>query len=250
MRLFSWGRSPKPDDLSTLAPDAPFVAIGDLHGCDHLFARLLTKLESAAAEADTLVCVGDYVDRGEDSAPLLDRLRGLQADLGEDRFVCLRGNHEEMMLGFLDDPVGLGPRWVRNGGLQTLSSFRCPAPTESSPESWETTRDRFAAALGSEAETWLRGLPTMWRTGNVAVVHAGADPLAPIEAQPEDVLLWGHPDFESRRRKDGVWVVHGHTITTDPRAAGGRIPTDTGAYATGRLTGAVVKPGSVEYVHT
>ncbi len=250
MRFLKWRRAPKPTFSAPLEPETPFFAVGDLHGCDALFERLLERLEELAHPTALLVCVGDYVDRGDQSAPLLERLRGMQQEASSGAMICLKGNHEEMLLAFLDDPAGAGPRWMRHGGLQTLASYRCQVPAESaSPEEWEEARDRFREALGEETEAWLRGLPLLWQTGNVVVTHAGADPALPIGEQSEASLLWGHPDFETTPRTDGIWVVHGHTITDHPRPELGRIPTDTGAYATGRLTAALVEQGRVEFFH-
>ena len=251
MRLFKRFRASKPKFSAPLEPETPFFAIGDLHGCDAVFAKLIAQLEEISHPTAVMVSVGDYVDRGDDSAALLRRLHAMQAEFGPEVMICLKGNHEEMMLGFLDEPAEKGPRWIRHGGLQTLASFRCSAPSATAPaEEWETARDRFREALGEELETWLRNLPLMWRTGNVVVTHAGADPSVPIDDQDDQVLLWGHPDFETTPRSDGNWVVHGHPITDHVRPNMGRIPTDTGAYATGRLTAALVEQGSVKFYHT
>ena len=82
------------------------------------------------------------------------------------------------------------------------------------------------------------------------MVHAAADPALPIGAQPAQALLWGHPDFARRVRRDGIWVAHGHTVVAEPSAGQGRIATDTGAYATGRLTAALVAPGGIRFLGT
>ena len=97
---------------------------------------------------------------------------------------------------------------------------------------------------------WLRSLPRLWRSGTLAVVHAVADPRRPLEAQEERHLLWGHPDCGRRPRTDGLWIAHGHTISETPTSADGVISVDTGAYATGRLTGAVVGDGAVRFEMT
>ena len=70
----------------------------------------------------------------------------------------------------------------------------------------------------------------------MAVSHAGADPARPFEDQENRVLLWGHRDFRRRMRTDGLWIVHGHVILPQVLAEAGRIGTDTGAFATGRLS--------------
>ena len=110
-----------------------------------------------------------------------------------------------------------------------------------------SARDQLVAGMGDFMLQWLKGLPSIWRSGNVAVVHAGANPLVPKESQSSAVLHWGHPDFSKRRRNDGVWVMHGHTIVNEPQIENGRIGIDTGAYATGRLTLAYVDAGGVTF---
>ncbi|WP_227445793.1 metallophosphoesterase family protein [Cognatishimia sp. F0-27] len=226
----------------------PFYAVGDLHGCDALLGTLLDKLEEAGHPDAKLVTVGDYVDRGEQSAAVLRRLCDLQSQAG-DNMICLKGNHEDMMLAVLDDPVQAGPRWLRHGGLQTLASFRVPPPIGTTDaQAWITMRDALRDAMTPTLEDWLRALPLSWQTGNVVVTHAGADPAKPIDQQRSQVLLWGHPSFETIPRNDGLWIVHGHTITDTPRAVQGRIATDTGAYATGRLTCALIETESVSFI--
>ncbi len=249
-RMFSFlrkGRRQPPVFDSPPAPDRPVAVIGDIHGSDGLLERLLQRLEDEAG-AHTLVCVGDYVDRGEDSARVIDRLMARQ-EAAPDSLICLMGNHERMMLDFLDAPGRAGPRWMKYGGVQTVASFRLAPPSAgASEDDWLYLRDRLEAALGARRERWLRDLPLCWQSGNVAVVHAAADPALPIAGQPEQALLWGHPDFGRVPRGDGTWVVHGHTIVPDPSAEAGVVATDTGAYATGRLTAALIAPGDIRFV--
>lgn len=231
-----------------LAPECPFAAIGDVHGRDDLLAELLARLEGELPAGARLVFLGDYVDRGAQSAAVLRRLRALDA---EDRVTCLSGNHEAMMLDFLDDPATAGPRWLRNGGAETLASFGVgDAPAGPGAAAWDALRDGFRAAMGPGLERWLRARPLLWQSGNVAAVHAGADPGRPLAEQRDEALLWGHPDFATTPRTDGTWVVHGHTIVPRPLSDGGRIAVDTGAYATGTLTAALVERGALRFLCT
>lgn len=237
-RLFGRSRAPAPapEFSALLSPEQTLAVIGDVHGCADLLDRLLDTI--AEHQPSQLVFVGDLVDRGEDSAVVLERVQGLQRDAGA---VVLQGNHEEMLLDFLDDPVSSARRWLRFGGLQTLASFRIGAIGESSGEAkLIEARDALAEAIGQERLDWLRNLPTWYRSGNVGVVHAAADPALPIETQPRQALLWGHPEFRKMPRNDGLWVVHGHTISDEVAAQDGRIGVDTGAYATGRLSAALI----------
>ncbi len=237
-------RRPARGRAAAPAPERPFFAVGDIHGALHLLEDLFAQLEAIDAAAP-VICVGDYIDRGEESAAVL-RLLAARGGRGAP-IVCLRGNHEDMCLAFLDDPGRAGPLWLRNGGLQTLASFGVGI---GGGRSLDEVRDDLAAAMGRDLIGWLRALPLSWRSGNVAVVHGGADPRRPIEAQEARHLLWGHPEFLRQPRADGVWVVHGHTIVEAPKAEAGRIAIDTGAYATGRLAAAHVTQGAVRFLST
>jgi serine/threonine protein phosphatase 1 len=227
-------------------PRTPFYAIGDLHGCVDLLETLLKRLEPSVP----VVFVGDYVDRGENSKEVLALLQGLNGD-PDLRVQCLMGNHEDMLLSFLDNPEQYGRGWLRNGGLQTLASFGVAGVSElSSTEALISAGHQLRGAMGEAQISWLRHLPLFWRSGTVAVVHAGTDPEHSIEDQDRQSLLWGHPDFHQTPRRDRLWVVHGHRIVDEPLVRNGIISIDTGAFATGRLTAALIGNGSVEFIST
>lgn len=251
MKLFSRFFSSSSDtDTRTfdapVKPDEAFFVIGDLHGCDHLLGQLLGKIEQADKDGQArLVFVGDYVDRGEESAAVLRRL----FDLQNTSAICLAGNHEDMMLKFIDQPAERGARWIKFGGLQTLASFGVSGvSTGSNGQALEHARDQLIQAMGDDLIAWLRSLPTFWQSGNVAVVHAAADPAVPVDQQQERVLKWGHKDFTQTPRQDGIWIVHGHTIVDSPAIEKGRVSVDTGAYATGRLTAASISDQGIDFL--
>lgn len=240
-KLTGWPKFP----LGEPHPDTPFYVIGDIHGCIGLLDSLLNRIQGD----HPVVCVGDYVDRGTHSAQVLRRVRKLESD-EPNRFTCLLGNHERMLLGFLEDPVG-NAAWLRHGGLQTLDSFGVARVSEKSPDQNLTaTRDSLARAMGDKLINWLGDRPLLFESGNVAVVHAAADPRVTMKNQSPRSLLWGHPAFRKRPRRDGVWVVHGHTIVDQPIMRNGVISIDTGAYATGQLSAAFVRNGAVEFITT
>jgi len=235
-----------------LAPDQPVYAIGDIHGRDDLVEPLLIKIDAditeRGIEAPQLVFLGDYVDRGDQSAGVLEHLYKLTQDL-PDVVTCLMGNHEKMMLEFLDDPAGRGARWLANGGLQTLASYNIGGlSTRASIEDMAEASDALAEALPVGMEAWLRALPLIWQSGNVVCVHAAMNPSKPPEDQDERGLIWGHRDFLQMSRPDDLWVVHGHTTVDMPLAADSRISIDTGAWHSDRLTAAAITAGECRFL--
>ena len=226
-----------------MSPAETFFVVGDIHGQFSLMVDLLDAVVAQQPDAPILL-VGDYIDRGEDSASVLRYLKDATGQTDRN-IICLLGNHEQMCLDFIDNPERYGGLWMRNGGLQTLASFGIGLKSGSGHE---TTRNALAEAMGKELIAWMRGLPHYWISGNVAVTHAGADPFRPIDDQPSNGLVWGHPAFKTTPRQDGIWLVHGHIIVDQPKISGGRIAIDTGAYATGRLTAARISSDGVSFM--
>jgi len=231
-------------------PEHPFVAIGDLHGRSDLLLEIDKSIEVHFGDWP-IVFLGDYIDRGEESRSVLELLMSVTPK-GSPSVTCLMGNHERMLLDFIDNPSQYARRWIQNGGLQTLASFGVSLRQESlnDADATRATRDRLVDAMGAEMVNWLRERPLSWRNGNVWAVHAGAKPSEPMESQKSQHLLWGHPEFSKAPRHDEQWVVHGHTIVEAPYAQNGRIAVDTGAYATGVLTAAIVNEGEVSFIQT
>jgi len=241
----SWTATPV---FPPLAPEEDFIAVGDIHGRYDLMLRLMERLADRP-HFSRLVFLGDYIDRGEESRQALEALHWIQKNTED--VLCLRGNHEDMLLNFLEDPIGLGPVWLQHGGRQTLASYGIvPIYPDAPKEDWVAARDRLRGKMGDGLIGWIRALPTLWQTGNVVLVHAGADPSRPMGAQDEQDLIWGHRDFLRLPRRDGLWVIHGHTIVEKVSAYQGRIGTDTGAFATGRLSAVSVTTGAFEILET
>ena len=242
-RRFFSKRPPQPADgpLPPPDPDEPIAVIGDIHGRADLLDKMLSDLDKTHPGAHKIF-VGDYVDRGPDSRAVLDRLRNLTGA------ICLRGNHEEMLLDFLDRPAESARRWLRNGGDRTLASFGIALTDADVPEFFDA-HQAFIDALADGTADWLRSLPLYWQSGNVIVTHAGPNPAVPVKNQPDSVFTWGHNRFLRQPRSDGIWVAHGHWIQDRPVFADSRISVDTGAVFSGRLSAAVIDPGGqVEFV--
>lgn len=236
------GSGPSPDNYPLLCPEIPLAIIGDIHGRADLLDKILANVSQEAPKARS-VFVGDYVDRGPQSAAVLTRLRSLSGA------VCIRGNHETMLLEFLENPIETGGRWLRNGGSQTLASYGIELAENSGLDEIQAAQQELKQVLADGSEKWLRGLPLFWRSGNLLITHAGPDPAKSIKAQDDKNFLWGHPRFLRDERSDGLWVAHGHWVRDRPDVSNGRINVDTGAYKTGRLTAALVsKDGQIKFI--
>lgn len=245
MRRLLRAAVPKTDSLLAALPRPEIAgriyAIGDVHGRADLLSRLLEKIYSEAEQAPpgtplTLVMLGDYVDRGEDSKRVLEICRRLRLDAPVDEVVLLRGNHEAALLAFLKDP-NYGEQWFSWGGVETVASYGVDAPWDRArARDYAGLRDEFRRALGGDAAMLAAQTTPSWRCGNIFFCHAAIDPDLALERQPESALLWGEPRFLQRGGPPGMVVVHGHTVTEQPDVGSNRIGIDTGAYLSGRLT--------------
>lgn len=232
-------------------PDGTLVyAIGDIHGQLHLLDELLKKISADAAHLDAerrvLVFVGDYIDRGPDSSGVIDRLvSGLPGGFEP---VFLLGNHEEILLRFLQDPDVL-PHWLMNGAGATLRSYDVDAPEMYAPDAeFAACRDAFAAALPDTHRAFLEGLQLTFRLGDYLFVHAGVRPGIPLEDQSRKDLLWIRGGFLDSDEDLGVTVIHGHTPGPVPVERANRIGIDTGAWAFGRLTAVRLRGDEREFL--
>jgi serine/threonine protein phosphatase 1 len=199
-------------------------AIGDIHGSLDKLQRLMLHCDQhAEGRLATFVFLGDYIDRGAQSAGVIAYLLDLQSRLGE-RLIALKGNHEAMALGAIDgtSPLRL---WFAQGGVATLESYGNVRPSE----------------LPREHVDWMRGLRLSYDDGRRFFVHAGVDPGQPLAAQDAYDLLWIREPFLSYGRDYGRLIVHGHTPLTGgaPDLRSNRLNLDTGAVFGGPLTAAV-----------
>lgn len=222
-------------------------AVGDVHGRADCLAgmeeRIARDLADRPASGEALVLfLGDYIDRGPDSAAVIERLAARRFAGLSTR--CLMGNHEDALLHFLADPVGAAD-WLNWGGRATLTSYGVE-PVDGSDAAGLR---RLAADLGEAMPVghlaFLRELELWIELGGFLFVHAGIRPGVPPDLQaPADLLTIRQP-FLSRRRGGPHRVVHGHTIADDVELLPHRIGVDTGAYATGRLSAVVIEGETV-----
>lgn len=227
-------------------------AVGDVHGRADLLALLLAELEARAAADQRpdgppiVIFLGDYVDRGPHSDKVIDMLLSGRPAGFERHF--LRGNHEQIMQAFMDDPVSTRA-WTVQGGAETLIAYgvRSPGPM-ASEEDWRAAADALRAAVPQAHIDFLNSLERYIALGDYAFVHAGVDAHRPLEEQLDEDLYWARDRFIASRRPFSHRVVHGHTPVEKPYMDQRRIAVDTGAYASGELTAARFEGEDVSFV--
>ena len=214
-------------------------AVGDIHGRHDLLDLMFEKIAADHTARDDgrqlrVVFLGDYVDRGDHTREVLDRLCLIRERMCEDT-IFLTGNHEAALLDFLERPEE-GANWLDFGGMQTLASYGVAPPRDRADVGQlRLARDEFHAAV-AEHLPFLRGLERMWRSGDVMFVHAGLDAGRPLDQQSDAAVLWGSGNSPTEPVIDGIRIVHGHFDRAEPVVSAGRVCVDTGAYYSGRLT--------------
>ncbi|MBI3911107.1 MAG: serine/threonine protein phosphatase [Armatimonadetes bacterium] len=173
--------------------------IGDIHGAARALRQLLPQLRARAAVGDTLVFIGDYIDRGPDSRGVVDLVMKAPTHW-PGPVVCLKGNHEALLLAALAGDPSATEIWRENGGLQTLTSYGAK-PFER----------RWQRRFPPEHLEFLRGLRLWYEDEHAYYVHAGFRPEIPPEQTPEDDLLWIRGEFILSPYNWGKPVVFGHT---------------------------------------
>jgi serine/threonine protein phosphatase 1 len=205
------------------------LAIGDVHGCSKALDVLLADVNPHGA--DTVVTLGDYIDRGPDSKGVLDRLLDLH---GTGRLVALRGNHEVMLLAARVSWEA-ADMWLRCGGAAALASYG----TGDHPGTFGDIPDRHWEFMESVCVNW-------YECATHFFVHANALPDRPLDEQPDQMLHWAV--FGSRGpHSSGKVMVCGHTQQRCgwPLNLGHAVCLDTWAYGGGWLTALDVTTGQV-----
>lgn len=239
-----------PSEAPLPCPKVPVCIIADIHGrldlLEAMLARIATQPDATAAR---IIFVGDLIDRGPESASVLARVHALHK-ANPNQVTCLMGNHERMMLDFLEDAARAGPRWIRNGGSETLSSFGLsPWARRQEENALQALAEALRAALSAELLEWLTTLPLIWQEDLLAVTHAGADPKRAMKDQSPERMLWGPRRREAALRKDGIWVVQGHVIVQTAHAQNQRIWVDTGAWRNGQLSAAWIDADGLSFLN-
>lgn len=244
------GSESSADPLSTLSEGTRVFAIGDIHGCDDLLAQIHNGIDEINAndppDVSIEVVLGDMIDRGPDSRGVIDRLI---ARSRHKAVVALSGNHETMLLRFLAAPDTL-PQWLGLGGLETLRSYGVEPRSPLDAAGAADTAERAMSAIPGEHLAFLQQLPLHCSLGGFTFVHAGLRPGLPLDRQTKRDLTEIRAPFLNYRGSFGTFVVHGHTPRADVEILHNRINLDTGAFATGRLSAALLERQGIKILKT
>lgn len=209
-------------------------AIGDVHGCLGQLLALHDRILADAQErgGDTLVVMlGDYVDRGPQSAAVIDFL--LEPPPAGVERICLCGNHELMMLDHLSRPAQ-SVQWLGYGGAETLFSYGIEVDAYRNA-SGDVQHQMLHDHIPDTHRTFMKNLPSLLATPNAVFTHAGLRDGLALSEQVETDLLWRR--YRPDEANSGfALLVHGHTPQEQPVNLPGRICIDTGCFATGKLT--------------
>jgi len=230
-------------------------AIGDIHGMYRQFCLLLDRVRADAETFNVrprVLLLGDYIDRGIESAKVLDHILVLEAENRDGRGWCdleiLIGNHEVAMMNFLSGASG-SSMWLKYGGDTTLASYGIVAPTHLPfRDLAKYLREELDRKLPMAHRALIRRMEMTFQAGDYLFVHAGVSPSRPLAEQGEEEFLWIRNEFLASQRACEFVVVHGHTPTTEPVNMRWRIGVDTGAYETGILTAVRLVEGTREFI--
>jgi serine/threonine protein phosphatase 1 len=194
-------------------------AIGDIHGCFDKLCELMAKI-NINRDNDTLLFLGDYIDRGPSSFDVVEYLIDLKKHF--QKIVFLKGNHEEMLEKYLSGKDRL--TYLINGGHQTLESYmKKSQPTDHFP-------------IPQEHLDFFESLSLYYESDNYIFVHAGLRENIPFEMQDPADFLWIRADFVHSNFDFGKRVVFGHTPYKEPLVEPNKIGIDTGAVYGNKLT--------------
>jgi serine/threonine protein phosphatase 1 len=241
----------RPPRAKSLPPGERVYAVGDVHGRADLVEEMQHLIAAHASlspkRSVTVVWLGDYVDRGPSSRQVVDLL--IRSAARQPRSIFLMGNHEDALLRFLLDPRA-GPQWCSFGGLETLASYGVASDDLPVGDFYGEARAAFLAVLPPRHVEFLLSLQLSASIGDFFFCHAGVRPGVRLDAQDPQDLIWIRDEFLHWRHDFGMRIVHGHTPVGEPELRSNRVNVDTGAYATGRLTCAVIEGSEIAFLST
>lgn len=224
-----------------------YFVIGDIHGC---LEKLKTLLTHWNPKTEQLVFIGDYIDRGPNSKGVLDIVQTLVIEHGA---WALMGNHEELLLNFLEEPYREAGVYLSNGGADTFKSYGMDVLSKEPPATAKQFIDDNPITYD-----FINHLPSYKETPRFIFAHAGIDPFVTDWRTSGSSFRWIRDMFHHNKTQTDKTIVFGHTPTTylnaDESATvwtkDNKICIDTGCFFTGVLTAARLSnnDGVIEYI--
>jgi len=250
-RLLRRKKVSRPIDDATIPEGRRVYAIGDIHGRNDLLLQLLDKIIKDDGERDEaeseIIFLGDLVDRGPDSAGVIDTAMRVKEQLRNVRF--LMGNHEEVYLAATTGNEKSVRFFNRIGGRETILSYDISMKDYIELDMAELAK-RIPELFPREHIDFIGGFEDHIIIGDYAFVHAGIRPGIPLSEQRQKDLRWIREDFLSAQDAHEKVIVYGHTITDDVVENGNRIGIDTGAYYSDKLTALALQGSERWYLDT
>lgn len=224
-----------------------YYVIGDIHGRCDLLDELILAIEEddrqAGAAESTVVLLGDLVDRGPESARVIETAR----QWGKRRKVrYIAGNHEEMFLESFTDKEMLR-HFLKHGGKETVLSYGIKKKRYNELTMKEL-QDELHELVPKKHRKFLAEMEDIVVAGDYVFVHAGINPRLSLDEQRSSDLRWIRDRFLKHREPLSHVVVHGHTIFDDVESTEYRIGIDTGAFRTGKLTSLVLEADDRRFI--
>lgn len=217
-------------------------AVGDVHGRLDLLDIILERIEQDRAgrppRKTFIIFLGDLVDRGPQSAGVVERLRTYRPAGAHPIF--LMGNHEEVLLRILSGEPKILQSWLKFGGAECAQSYGIDPNGLRHLDERSAIR-RLQSSFPAAHRSFLESFADTFRFGDYLFVHAGIRPGVAIEEQDKTDLRWIREPFLTDNKEHGCVVVHGHTIVSEVEERRNRIGIDTGAYQTGILTALAIE---------
>src|SRR5262245_1592101 len=248
--LKAFGKTAPSLSIARRVPDGMRVyCIGDIHGRDDLLQKMAERvaadLKASPCDQAVTVFLGDYVDRGLGSMRVVERLA--RGDWPTP-IIALAGNHEDLLMAFLEDG-GVLEAWRGLGGLETLHSYGVNLGSAIAKRDFGAIQAAFAARFPEGHRNFLEGLKTSTDIGDYFFCHAGVRPRVPLDRQNRNDLLTIRDPFLASKAEHGKLVVPGHTPSLVPEIHFNRIGIDTAGYATGRLTCLVLEKDQRRFMY-
>ena len=230
--------------------------VGDIHSCHILLTQIHKKILDKSNNTSgnkLLIYLGDYIDRGPKIKETIQALLDFQPNNFQQIF--LLGNHEQMMLDFINNVPDSLYLWISNGGNETLNSYgiKGTAFLNNETKSNETIRNEFVNNIPKNHLQFFNNLTLSHQWGEYFFVHAGIDPDIPLDKQDKNTLIWQRRSkFFSNTKVLEKIIVHGHTPQPKIENLANRINLDTGAFYTGILSCLIIdtKTGKKQFIST